>query len=53
MRTSVEQSADLPDDEWDGAEVGFITPSDLYLQTHVEAAGFRSRLHASTSQQIK
>ena len=54
MRTSVEQSADLPDDEWDGAEVtqGFNTPSDLYLWTHVEAAGSRSRLDASTSQKI-
>ena len=54
VRTSVEQSADLPDDEWDGAEVtqGFITPSDLYLWTHVEAAGSRSRLDVSTSQQI-
>lgn len=53
VRTSVEQSADLPGDEWDGAEVGFITPSDVYLWTHVEAAGSRSRLHASTSQQTK
>lgn len=48
MRTSVERSSGLPGDEWAGAEAmqGFITASDLYLWTHIEAAGSRNIMRA-------
>lgn len=44
MRTSADRSEGLPGDGWGGAEAtqGFITASDLYLWTHIEAAGYRN-----------
>lgn len=48
MRLSEAPTAGMPGDEWDAAEAmqRSISASDLYLWTHIEAAGSRNIMGA-------